>query len=170
MKSNKVNEWLSKNDLAKIEYEDKATKWGLWLKMKIPSLPSGARTKDARVFKERNRRFRRCINTIQGIMKKRYKLKASNPALKHLAEAGTKSYLQSLRFEIFSSAKGKGKVDGLPEESLAFEMENEIEEFIKEAKHEMKSNKISTKKIFSYKKSANRLDPGYKKKLFTEDD
>ena len=170
MKFNKVTEWLSKNRTAKIEYEDKATKWGLWLKLKIPSLPSEAKPKDALIFKERNRRFRRCINTIQGIMEKRYKLKAYNPALKHLSEAGTKSYVQSLRFEIFASAKEKGKVDGLPEESLAFEIEQEIGEFIKKAGQEMKSNKVPTKMIIKYKRSANRLDPGYKRKLFMEED
>ena len=166
----KVREWLTKNRTARAEYKDKTTKWGLWLKMKIPSLPSEARLKDALTFKERNRRFRRCINTIHGIMEKRYKLKASNSALKHLSEAGTKSYIQSLRFELFASAKEKGKIDGMPEESLAFEIENEIEEFIKNAEQEMKSNKVPIKENIRYKKSAIRLDPGYKKKLFTEED
>ena len=170
MKYNKVKEWLSKNITAMMEYGNKTTKWGLWLKMKIPSLPNGARPKDALIFKERNRRFRRCINTIQRATEKRYKLKASDPALKHLSEAGTKSYVQSLKFELFASAKEKGKVDGLPEESLAFEIENEIEEFIKKAGQEMRANKVPTKENIRYKKSANRLDPGYKKKLFMEED
>ena len=165
-KDSKVADWLSKNNLRKTKIKDNTTRWATWLKMKIPSMPGDARMKDAQVFNERNKRFRRCVNRIIGIMEKRYKLEASNSALKHLAEAGTKSFVQSIRFELFVAAKEKEEAEGLPEESSAFEIEQEIEKFTKNAKLEIELKKVTT---ISYKERVNKLDPGYKKKLFVDE-
>ena len=173
MKENhkKVREWLEKYKLTKIERkEDKIKKWGNWLKTKIPGLPIRSRPGDVKVYRERNKRFRRCLNRIQKTMERKFKLKASNSAFKHLAEAGTKSYSQSIRFEVFAAAKERDKAEGMPEECVAYEIEAEIEKFIVKGKEEKKAKENPKKIDLGYKKMANRLDPGFKRRLFMEED